>query len=118
MHKYAKGGFDLEGWNSPKGNSGTRSYVLSKAAIMIFIMELDMRLRARSCNIKAIAVHPGYTVTNIQAADKERAGFINRRLLQLWRCYSPSQMTLELHLPSELLRIKMQNLSSFWGQQE
>ena len=41
-------------------------YGQSKLANLMFALELDRRLRARGSKIKSIAVHPGYSDTNLQ----------------------------------------------------
>jgi NAD(P)-dependent dehydrogenase (short-subunit alcohol dehydrogenase family) len=82
MHKYApKGAFDFDNWNDENAYSGGKSYSLSKAANLLFTTELDKRLKAKGSKIKVLAAHPGWTPTNLQAGDKERAGFLVRGII-------------------------------------
>lgn len=45
-----------------------RAYGQSKLANLLFMFELDRRLRAKSSAIRSVAAHPGYAATNLQSA--------------------------------------------------
>jgi NAD(P)-dependent dehydrogenase (short-subunit alcohol dehydrogenase family) len=45
-----------------------RAYGQSKLANLLFMYELDRRLRAAGSQIKSVAAHPGYAATNLQSA--------------------------------------------------
>ena len=49
-----------------------RAYGQSKLANLLFMYELDRRLRARSSSIRTVAAHPGYAATNLQSAAAPR----------------------------------------------
>jgi NAD(P)-dependent dehydrogenase (short-subunit alcohol dehydrogenase family) len=59
------------------------SYGKSKLANLLFLYELDRRLRAAGADVLSVGAHPGYASTHLQAAGPELAG---RALqAQLWR---------------------------------
>ncbi len=45
-----------------------RAYGQSKLANLLFMFELDRRLRAAGSQIRSLAAHPGYAATNLQSA--------------------------------------------------
>jgi NAD(P)-dependent dehydrogenase (short-subunit alcohol dehydrogenase family) len=45
-----------------------RAYVQSKLANLLFMLELDRRLRAAGSATKSLGAHPGYAATNLQVA--------------------------------------------------
>src|SRR5215207_3120966 len=45
-----------------------RAYGQSKLANLLFMLELDRRLRAGGSTVKSLAAHPGYAATNLQSA--------------------------------------------------
>ncbi len=45
-----------------------RAYGQSKLANLLFMFELDRRLRATAASIRSVAAHPGYAATNLQSA--------------------------------------------------
>jgi NAD(P)-dependent dehydrogenase (short-subunit alcohol dehydrogenase family) len=45
-----------------------RAYGQSKLANLLFMYELDRRLRAAGSQIKSVGAHPGYAATNLQSA--------------------------------------------------
>ena len=49
-----------------------RAYGQSKLANLLFMYELDRRLRAKSSSIRTVAAHPGYAATNLQSAAAPR----------------------------------------------
>ncbi len=49
-----------------------RAYGQSKLANLLFMYELDRRLRAKSSTIRTVAAHPGYAATNLQSAAAPR----------------------------------------------
>ncbi len=49
-----------------KGYNSTAAYGQSKLANLLFMRQLDKRLRAKGSGQKAIACHPGYSATNLQ----------------------------------------------------
>ncbi|HEY3562763.1 MAG TPA: oxidoreductase [Kribbella sp.] len=59
------------------------AYSRSKLANLLFMLELDRRLRAAGAGVLSVGAHPGYASTHLQAAGPELAG----RPLQanLWR---------------------------------
>lgn len=52
--------------NLQNNYSAVRSYSQSKLANLLYIFELDRRLKARGKSSTAIACHPGYSDTNLQ----------------------------------------------------
>jgi NAD(P)-dependent dehydrogenase (short-subunit alcohol dehydrogenase family) len=44
------------------------AYCQSKLANLLFMLELDRRLRASGSTVKSLAAHPGYAATNLQSA--------------------------------------------------
>jgi len=71
-HKWGRIYFD--NLNADKGYKRWRFYGQSKLANLMFTRELHRRLRAQGSKIQAIAVHPGYSDTNLQS-DTVFAGF-------------------------------------------
>ena len=45
-----------------------RAYGQSKLANLLFMMELDRRLRGTGSTVRSVAAHPGYAATNLQSA--------------------------------------------------
>jgi NAD(P)-dependent dehydrogenase (short-subunit alcohol dehydrogenase family) len=66
-HKYPNV-FDFENLFSSEKYSPWTQYGVSKAANLLFTYELNNRLKnsEENKNIIAVAVHPGYTATNLQ----------------------------------------------------
>ena len=64
-HKW--GNIYFNNLNADKGYHRWRFYGQSKLANLMFTRELHRRLSARGSRIKAIAVHPGYSDTNLQS---------------------------------------------------
>lgn len=50
-----------------RGYRPTRAYCQSKLANLVYTLELDRRLRAVGSTVRAIACHPGYVLTSLQA---------------------------------------------------
>lgn len=57
--------FDLTNLDGAKGYSRGRSYVASKLANLLFLFELDRRLRAAGSSVTAVACHPGFAATDL-----------------------------------------------------
>jgi NAD(P)-dependent dehydrogenase (short-subunit alcohol dehydrogenase family) len=49
-----------------------RAYGQSKLANLLFTLELDRRLREAGSPVRAVAAHPGYAATNLQARTESR----------------------------------------------
>jgi NAD(P)-dependent dehydrogenase (short-subunit alcohol dehydrogenase family) len=61
-----KGGrLNFDDLQAERGYDPRRAYQQSKLANLVFGMELDRRLRARSANTESVIAHPGVAVTNI-----------------------------------------------------
>ncbi len=71
-HKW--GSIYFNNLNAEKGYKRWRFYGQSKLANLMFTRELHRRLSERNSKVKAIAVHPGYSDTNLQT-DTIFAGF-------------------------------------------
>jgi NAD(P)-dependent dehydrogenase (short-subunit alcohol dehydrogenase family) len=67
-HRQGKVAFD--NLNAEHGYSAIRSYGLSKLANLLFTYELDRQLQTRGLSCMAVACHPGWTATNLQANSK------------------------------------------------
>ena len=66
-HRQGKINFDdLQG---EKSYGRWSAYGQSKLANLLFMLELDRRLRARRSTIRSVAAHPGYAATNLQSAE-------------------------------------------------
>lgn len=64
-HKLGK--VDFGNLNAEKGYSKTRAYGQSKLANLLFAYELQRRLEQAGAKTSAMAAHPGWTSTNLQA---------------------------------------------------
>ncbi len=60
------GRINLANLNAEKGYYRWTFYGHSKLANLVFARELDRRLRERGSKIQSLAVHPGYSSTNLQ----------------------------------------------------
>jgi NAD(P)-dependent dehydrogenase (short-subunit alcohol dehydrogenase family) len=58
------------------------SYGKSKLANLLFMLELDRRVRAAGVDLLSVGAHPGYAATHLQAAGPELAG--RARQARLW----------------------------------
>jgi NAD(P)-dependent dehydrogenase (short-subunit alcohol dehydrogenase family) len=70
-------------WDDPNWERGYRkwlAYGQSKLANLLFTFELDRRARAAGLPLTAVAAHPGYAATHLQAAGPEQSG--NRLMLR------------------------------------
>ncbi|MFD0523926.1 SDR family NAD(P)-dependent oxidoreductase [Paractinoplanes durhamensis] len=65
---HRKGRLDLEDPAAERGYSANAAYNRSKLANAIFALELHRRLAAAGSQVRSIAAHPGYAVTNLQAS--------------------------------------------------
>ena len=52
-------------WNAARGYDPTRYYGQSKLANLLFVLELDRRLRAAGSPVHAIGCHPGLSLTEL-----------------------------------------------------
>lgn len=62
-HKYGR--IDWDDLNAAKGYSATQRYADSKLANILFLFELDRRLRAAKSPVTAVGCHPGVAVTDL-----------------------------------------------------
>ena len=69
------GVLDLDDLLSEKKYDPTRAYIQSKAANIVFALELDRRLKAAGRKAICIACHPGYSDTRLQSTGPK--GFFN-----------------------------------------
>ena len=60
--------------NSEKSYSKYKAYGQTKVANILFSIELDRRLKLEGKSTSAIAVHPGWTATNLQSRGPEMEG--------------------------------------------
>lgn len=60
------GSLDFENLDARRGYQRWRFYGQSKLANLMFALEFDRRLRSARETIQSIAVHPGYSATNLQ----------------------------------------------------
>ena len=60
------GRLDLADLAAERAYGRWRAYGASKLANLLFVRELDARLRARDLPLLAVAAHPGYAATNLQ----------------------------------------------------
>lgn len=67
LYKKGKVGPALDDLAASKNWSQTSAYSTSKAANLLFAVELDRRLRAHSSPVRSIAIHPGMAGTPIHA---------------------------------------------------
>jgi NAD(P)-dependent dehydrogenase (short-subunit alcohol dehydrogenase family) len=58
---------------SEQSYSDFRAYAQSKLANLLFVYELQRRVRAAGCNARVLAAHPGYAATNLQAVGPQMA---------------------------------------------
>jgi NAD(P)-dependent dehydrogenase (short-subunit alcohol dehydrogenase family) len=65
-HKFGRIAFD--NLNGDRRYFRWRAYGQSKLANLLFMLELDRRLRAGGSSVKSLAAHPGYAATNLQSA--------------------------------------------------
>jgi NAD(P)-dependent dehydrogenase (short-subunit alcohol dehydrogenase family) len=50
-----------------------QAYAQSKLANLLFMRELDRRVREARCDLTSVAAHPGYAVTNLQSVGPQMA---------------------------------------------
>jgi NAD(P)-dependent dehydrogenase (short-subunit alcohol dehydrogenase family) len=65
-HKIGK--IDFDDLQSERCYHRWRAYGQSKLANLLFMFELDRRLRERGADMLSVAAHPGYSATNLQFA--------------------------------------------------
>jgi NAD(P)-dependent dehydrogenase (short-subunit alcohol dehydrogenase family) len=66
VHKMGRINFD--NLNGDRHYFRWNAYGQSKLANLLFMLELDRRLRAAGSTVKSLAAHPGYAATNLQSA--------------------------------------------------
>jgi NAD(P)-dependent dehydrogenase (short-subunit alcohol dehydrogenase family) len=90
MHRIGRIRFD--DLQSERSYSKWLAYGQSKLANLLFTYELDRRLRAAGANALAVACHPGYAATNLQAAGPRMmgSGLRERGMLLVNRVFSQS----------------------------
>jgi NAD(P)-dependent dehydrogenase (short-subunit alcohol dehydrogenase family) len=69
------GGMDFGDLMSEESYSSWRQYGRSKLANLMFALELDRRLRRAGAAAISVAVHPGYSATNLQFSGPGMARF-------------------------------------------
>jgi NAD(P)-dependent dehydrogenase (short-subunit alcohol dehydrogenase family) len=57
-----------------------RAYCQSKLANLLFTVELGRRLQASAASVLAVAAHPGYAATNLQATSAQAKAGVRRAL--------------------------------------
>jgi NAD(P)-dependent dehydrogenase (short-subunit alcohol dehydrogenase family) len=65
-HKFGR--IDFDDLQSERSYRRWRAYGQSKLANLLFMFELDRRLRERGADVLSVAAHPGYSATNLQFA--------------------------------------------------
>jgi NAD(P)-dependent dehydrogenase (short-subunit alcohol dehydrogenase family) len=78
MHKTGRINFD--NLNGDRHYFRWNAYGQSKLANLLFMLELDRRLRAAGSTVKSLAAHPGYAATNLQSA---AAPMVDRLVMKL-----------------------------------
>ncbi len=68
------GRIHLDDLQLDRGYGPTKAYAQSKLANLLYAVELQRRLAARSSAVTALACHPGYADTNLQSAGVGMAG--------------------------------------------
>ncbi|HUY28589.1 MAG TPA: oxidoreductase [Candidatus Binataceae bacterium] len=71
-HRMGSIRFDDLNWEH--GYSKWRAYGQSKLANLLFTLELERRIKAHGAKLMAVACHPGYAATNLQAAGPKLEG--------------------------------------------
>ncbi len=66
------GGLDLDDLMSERSYGRWRAYGQSKLANLLFVRELDRRLRERALPLLAVAAHPGWAATGLQSGQGHR----------------------------------------------
>ena len=66
VHKMGRINFD--NLNGDRHYFRWNAYGQSKLANLLFMLELDRRLRGSASTVKSLAAHPGYAATNLQSA--------------------------------------------------
>jgi NAD(P)-dependent dehydrogenase (short-subunit alcohol dehydrogenase family) len=77
------GRIDFDDLQSERSYAKWRAYMQSKLANLLFMRELDRRLRAASAPTISVACHPGYAATALQTAGPELEG--SRALTAVYR---------------------------------
>jgi NAD(P)-dependent dehydrogenase (short-subunit alcohol dehydrogenase family) len=68
------GRIDFDNLDGSRGYQKWRAYGMSKLANLLFTFELDRRSSAAGARLTAVAAHPGWASTNLQAAGPRMAG--------------------------------------------
>ncbi|WP_432891365.1 oxidoreductase [Kribbella sp. CA-245084] len=82
MHKSVRGISEADLRRPASSYRKWESYGKSKLANLLFMLELDRRVRAAGVDLLSVGAHPGYASTHLQAAGPELAG--NPLQAQLW----------------------------------
>jgi NAD(P)-dependent dehydrogenase (short-subunit alcohol dehydrogenase family) len=72
LHKKAK--MNFETLNDEKNYEKSTAYADSKMANLMYAKELDKKFKQEEVDSKAIAVHPGYSATNLQLRSAKASG--------------------------------------------
>jgi NAD(P)-dependent dehydrogenase (short-subunit alcohol dehydrogenase family) len=64
-HRFGR--IDFDNLNGEKGYDRGRAYAQSKLANLLFTYELQRRFESAGVDTRAVAAHPGWTATNLQA---------------------------------------------------
>jgi NAD(P)-dependent dehydrogenase (short-subunit alcohol dehydrogenase family) len=81
------GRINFDDLQSERSYKRWRAYSQSKLANLLFVLELDRRLRAAGSPVRSLGAHPGYSATNLQSAappflDRTVLAVTNRVLAQ------------------------------------
>ena len=88
-HRFGKMDFEDPNWEK-RSYKKWPSYGQSKLANLLFLLELDARLRAAGAPVLAAGAHPGWTATNLQR-NTATARFMNRFLaMEPWQGALPT----------------------------
>ncbi|WP_350277379.1 oxidoreductase [Kribbella sp. HUAS MG21] len=74
MHKTVRGITEDDLRRPASSYRKWEAYGKSKLANVLFMLELDRRLRAAGADVQSVGAHPGYASTHLQAAGPELAG--------------------------------------------
>ncbi|MFC6952690.1 oxidoreductase [Halorubellus litoreus] len=78
---HRNGDVDFDDLDRRESYSRFEAYGRSKLANLLFTYELDRRLRAGDLDTIAVAAHPGWSATGLQAGDSEMGTSFARRVL-------------------------------------
>lgn len=75
-HMHAMGRMDFDNLNAEKYYNPVTAYAQSKLANLLFVLELQRRLRAVDSPIRVVSAHPGYCDTELQERARDRGAKI------------------------------------------